>query len=40
VSDGVTTEVPTPHGPARITRRDADGPARGLLLLGHGAGGG
>lgn len=40
MSDGVTTEVPTPHGPARITRRDADGPARGLLLLGHGAGGG
>jgi uncharacterized protein len=32
--------VPTPHGPARLTRRDADGPARGLLLLGHGAGGG
>jgi predicted alpha/beta-hydrolase family hydrolase len=36
----VTTEVPTPHGPARITRQDADGEARGLLLLGHGAGGG
>ncbi|OZM82026.1 alpha/beta hydrolase [Pseudonocardia sp. MH-G8] len=34
------TAVPTPHGPARITRRDADGEARGLLLLGHGAGGG
>jgi predicted alpha/beta-hydrolase family hydrolase len=32
--------VPTPHGPARITRRDADGSARGLLLMGHGAGGG
>ncbi|WP_233159404.1 alpha/beta family hydrolase [Pseudonocardia sp. MH-G8] len=32
--------MPTPHGPARITRRDADGEARGLLLLGHGAGGG
>jgi uncharacterized protein len=40
VSDGTTTEVATPHGPARITRRDADGAARGLLLLGHGAGGG
>jgi predicted alpha/beta-hydrolase family hydrolase len=40
VSDGPTTEVATPHGPARITRRDADGAARGLLLLGHGAGGG
>jgi predicted alpha/beta-hydrolase family hydrolase len=37
---GVTVKVPTPHGPARITRRAADGPARGLLLLGHGAGGG
>jgi uncharacterized protein len=34
------SEVPTPHGPARITRRDADGAARGVLLLGHGAGGG
>ncbi|MHA6627821.1 alpha/beta hydrolase family protein [Pseudonocardia sichuanensis] len=32
--------IPTPHGPARISRRDADGEARGLLLLGHGAGGG
>jgi uncharacterized protein len=40
VSDGTTTEVATPHGPARITRRDADGAERGLLLLGHGAGGG
>jgi uncharacterized protein len=40
VSDGTATEVATPHGPARITRRDADGAARGLLLLGHGAGGG
>jgi predicted alpha/beta-hydrolase family hydrolase len=40
VTDGATAEVPTPHGPARITRRDTDGPARGLLLLGHGAGGG
>jgi uncharacterized protein len=40
VSDGTTTEVATPHGPARITRRDTDGAARGLLLLGHGAGGG
>jgi uncharacterized protein len=40
VTDAATVEVPTPHGPARITRRDADGPSRGLLLLGHGAGGG
>jgi uncharacterized protein len=35
-----TAEVATPHGPARITRRDADGDARATLLLGHGAGGG
>lgn len=35
-----TVEVATPHGPARITRRDADGTARAVLLLGHGAGGG
>jgi predicted alpha/beta-hydrolase family hydrolase len=35
-----TTEVPTPHGPARITRRPADGDPRAVLLLGHGAGGG
>jgi uncharacterized protein len=40
VSDGTTTEVATPHGPARLTRRHADAAARGLLLLGHGAGGG
>ena len=31
--------VDTPHGPARVTRHDADEP-RALLLLGHGAGGG
>ena len=31
-------EVPTPHGPARITVHLASGPA--ALLLGHGAGGG
>lgn len=35
----VGIEVTTPHGPARITRRDADGEARAVLLLGHGAGG-
>lgn len=35
-----TLEVATPHGPARITRHDADGTARAVLLLGHGAGGG
>lgn len=32
-------DVPTPHGPARVTRHDAAEP-RALLLLGHGAGGG
>jgi predicted alpha/beta-hydrolase family hydrolase len=32
-------EVDTPHGPARA-HLDADGDARGLLVLGHGAGGG
>jgi predicted alpha/beta-hydrolase family hydrolase len=32
-------EVPTPHGPARVAlRRPA--PCRGLVVLGHGAGGG
>jgi predicted alpha/beta-hydrolase family hydrolase len=36
----VITEVETPHGPARITRQDADGEAHAVLLLGHGAGGG
>ncbi|GAA1302596.1 alpha/beta family hydrolase [Pseudonocardia xinjiangensis] len=36
----MTTEVATPHGPARITRHDAEGEARAVLLLGHGAGGG
>ncbi|MFC5995579.1 alpha/beta family hydrolase [Pseudonocardia hispaniensis] len=42
MSDGpqVVLEVPTPHGPARVRLHAADGPARGLLLLGHGAGGG
>lgn len=32
-------EIETPHGPARVTRHEADEP-RALLLLGHGAGGG
>ncbi|WP_405019149.1 hydrolase [Kitasatospora sp. NBC_00070] len=32
--------VPTPVGDARITRFPADGKARALLALGHGAGGG
>jgi uncharacterized protein len=37
---GATSEIATPHGPARITRQDADGETRAVLLLGHGAGGG
>jgi uncharacterized protein len=32
-------EIETPHGPARVHLRPADDP-RGLLVLGHGAGGG
>jgi predicted alpha/beta-hydrolase family hydrolase len=32
-------EIQTPHGPARAHLRPADDP-RGLLVLGHGAGGG
>jgi predicted alpha/beta-hydrolase family hydrolase len=34
-----TIEIPTPHGPARAHLRPVAG-ARGLLALGHGAGGG
>lgn len=34
-----TTDVVTPHGPARVHVERVDG-ARGLLVLGHGAGGG
>lgn len=34
----VPAEVATPHGPARVTVLPAPGP--GVLLLGHGAGGG
>ena len=30
----------TPHGPARVHLRPVEGPAAGVLLLGHGAGGG
>lgn len=33
-------EVPTPHGPARITVHNAVDHAWAVLLLGHGAGGG
>jgi predicted alpha/beta-hydrolase family hydrolase len=36
---GEVREVGTPHGPARVTLHRVDD-ARGLLLLGHGAGGG
>jgi hypothetical protein len=38
----VVREVATPHGPARLTVHAAGGagPPRGVLLLGHGAGGG
>ncbi|NMO90751.1 alpha/beta family hydrolase [Actinomycetospora sp. TBRC 11914] len=32
-------EIPTPHGPARVTLEAPEG-AAGLLVLGHGAGGG
>jgi len=32
-------DVPTPHGPARVHLETADEP-RGILVLGHGAGGG
>jgi uncharacterized protein len=35
----VVIDVPTPHGPARV-HLDAPPDPRGLLLLGHGAGGG
>lgn len=39
MSDDVR-EIDTPRGPARVTLHPAPHPARGLLLLGHGAGGG
>lgn len=32
--------IDTPHGPARAHATEPDGPVRGTLLLGHGAGGG
>src|SRR5436189_613344 len=35
-----SAEVPTPHGPAQVTIDRPAGPARSLLVLGHGAGGG
>jgi predicted alpha/beta-hydrolase family hydrolase len=36
----VTTVVDTPRGPARVHADDPAGEPRGLLVLGHGAGGG
>jgi uncharacterized protein len=39
VTDAVVREVPTPHGPARLTVHPA-ADAHAILLLGHGAGGG
>ncbi|AEA27296.1 alpha/beta family hydrolase [Pseudonocardia benzenivorans] len=33
-------EVATPHGPARVHLHPAPGDVRGVLLVGHGAGGG
>ena len=35
----MTVDIPTPHGPARVTVHTAAEP-RAVLLLGHGAGGG
>ena len=35
----MTVDVPTPHGPARV-HLEAAGGRRGMLVLGHGAGGG
>jgi len=39
VGDAVVRSVDTPHGPARLTVHPVPD-ARGILLLGHGAGGG
>jgi predicted alpha/beta-hydrolase family hydrolase len=39
IATAAPVEIDTPHGPARVTRHEADEP-RALLLLGHGAGGG
>jgi predicted alpha/beta-hydrolase family hydrolase len=33
-------EIKTPHGPARAHLQEPEGVAKGLLILGHGAGGG
>jgi predicted alpha/beta-hydrolase family hydrolase len=38
--DALTEIVPTEHGDARITWHGRDRAARGVLLVGHGAGGG
>ena len=39
LADGMVIDVPTPHGPARVHLETVDQP-RGILVLGHGAGGG
>ena len=36
----MTLEIDTPHGPARVHLGSGEGAGRGLLVLGHGAGGG
>ena len=33
-------EIETPHGPARAHLQEGEGPPRGAVVLGHGAGGG
>lgn len=38
-ADPVVVEVDTPRGAARVHRHPADPPARGSVVLGHGAGG-
>lgn len=38
--DPEISEVPTPHGPGRVHLHHPDGAPAGMLMLGHGAGGG
>ena len=38
-SAGSSTTIETPRGPARVRLTEPAGPPRGLLVLGHGAGG-
>jgi len=40
VQTGPVREIETPTGPARVQVDEATGPARAMLVLGHGAGGG